>query len=267
MRLRFLVLGLGVIALAVAGLVLWQGREAVAPPAPVATTPTREEPAVAAAPAPTPAPAPPAAPEPQPTAAAPVEEAVVLPALDESDPYVRERLLPNPSQLADWLSREDLVRRFAVVMNYAAVGEIPRRQLAFLAPTGRFPVLARGNGRFVMDPKGFARYDRFVDAFTSVPPKDAAALLTTLAPLLRQALLEIGEPAEEPLATLKDAIRMALATPERDTPAELVQPKVLYKFADPALEALPPLQKQLLRMGPEHIRRIKAYLRQVEATL
>ena len=60
---------------------------------------------------------------------------------------------------------------------------------------------------------------------------------------------------------------MVLATPELLDPVELVQPKARYQFADPALEALPPLQKQLLRMGPEHVRQIKAYLRQVEAAL
>jgi len=263
MRLRFLVLGLLVAALTVAGVVWWQGREAAPPPEPLATAPSPAEPADQVNPAPAPAPAP----EPLPTVEAPVEEEPVLPALDESDPYVREKVLASSPKLADWLDRDELVRRFAVVMDNVAVGDYPRRQLAFLAPAGRFPVLPRGNDRFVMDPKGYARYDRFVALFTSVPPKDAAALLTTLAPLLTQALLEIGEPAEEPLATLRDAISMVLATPELDTPVELVQPKARYQFADPALEALPPLQKQLMRMGPAHVRQIKAYLRQVEAAL
>ncbi len=263
MRLRLLVLGLLVAGLAVAGLVWWQGRAAAPPPAPVTTAPTPGAPAVAVVPAPAPAPAP----EPLPAIAAPAEEPPLLPPLDESDPYVRERLLAGAPKLADWLHREDLVRRFAVVMDNAAVGDLPRRQLAFLAPTGPFPVLARGDDRFVMDPKGYARYDRFVDLFTSVPPEEGAALLTTLAPLLTQALVEIGEPSEEPLATLRDAIAMVVATPELDAPVELVRPKVVYKFADPALEALPPLQKQLIRMGPDHLRRIKAYLRRVDAAL
>jgi len=261
MRLRFVVLGLLVVVLAVAGVVWWQGREATPPPEPVATAPSPEEPADQVKPAPAPAA------EPLPTSEEPVEEKPVLPGLDASDPYVREQLLASSAKLADWLDRDELVRRFAVVMDNAAIGDYPRRQLAFLAPAGRFPVIPRGNDRFVMDPKGYARYDRFVAVFTSVPPKEAAALLTTLAPLLTQALLEIGEPAEEPLATLRDAISMVLATPELDTPVELARPKVRYQFADPTLEALPPLQKQLIRMGPEHVRQIKAYLRQVEAAL
>lgn len=269
MRLRLFILGLVVATVAVAGVVWWPGQEVAPPPAPVDTAQTPEEPAAAVVPAPTPTPAPAlsAAPEPLPTTTAPVKEAVRLPALDESDRYVRERLLPSPSKLADWLNRDDLVRRFAVVMDNAAVGDLPRRQLAFLAPAGPFPVVARSNDRFVMDPTGYARYARFVETFTSVPPEVAAALLTTLAPLLTQALHELGGPSEEPLATLRDAIGMVLATPELDTAVELVRPKVVYQFADPALEALPPLQKQLIRMGPDHLRRIKAYLRQVDAAL
>jgi Protein of unknown function (DUF3014) len=261
MRLRFLVLGLLVAALAITGLVWWQSRETAPPPEPLATAPRPEQPAVEVSPAPTPAP------EPLPAIAEPVAEQPVLPALDESDAYVREELLASSPKLADWLDRDDLVRRFAVMMDNAAVGDVPRRQLTFLAPIGRFPVIATGNDRFTMDPKGYARYDGFVDAFTSVPPADAAAMLTTLVPLFREALAELGEPSEEPLATLRDAIAMVLATPELDTPVELVQPKVMYRFADPTLEALPPLQKQLIRMGPEHVRRIKAYLRQVAAAL
>ena len=48
-----------------------------------------------------------------------------------------------------------------------------------------------------------------------------------------------------------------LATPEIDEPIELERKSVLYVYADPALEDLSPVQKLLLRMGPENIRRIK----------
>jgi hypothetical protein len=263
MRLRFLVLVLLAVVLAVAGVVWWQRREFAPPPAPPTMAQSPEEVAEVVKPAPVPAPPP----APPPAREEPVKEAVVLPPLDASDPYVREELLAMSPRLAEWLDRDDLVRRFAVVMDNAAVGDVQRRQLTFLAPAGRFPVIEWGNDRFIMDPKGYARYDGFVDLFTSVPPAGAAALLTALAPLLRQALTELGQPAEEPLATLRDAVAMMLATPEPDTPVELVRPKVLYRFADPALEALPPLQKQLIRMGPDHVRRIKAYLRQVAAAL
>ena len=263
MRWCLLVFGIMVVVVVVGGVIYWQGQKPVPSPAPVATAPSPEEPAVVVPPPPAPAPAS----QPPPTGAAPVEEQPPLPSLDASDSYVRERLLPHAPQLADWLKRDDLVRRFAVVMDNAAVGDVPRRQLAFLAPVGPFMVIESSDDRFVMDPKGYARYDRFVDLLTSVPPEDAAALLTRIAPLLSQALAEIGEPSEEPLATLRDAIAVMLATPVLDTPVALMQPKAMYKFVDPSLEALPPLEKQLIRMGPDHVRQIKAYLRKVEAAL
>jgi hypothetical protein len=49
-----------------------------------------------------------------------------------------------------------------------------------------------------------------------------------------------------------------LATPEIDDPIPLQHKSVMYTYADPELEKLPSVQKQLLRMGPENTRRIKA---------
>ena len=48
---------------------------------------------------------------------------------------------------------------------------------------------------------------------------------------------------------------------------ELIQPKVFYEYADPALEGLSPLQKQALRMGPENVTRLKAYLTTLRSEL
>jgi hypothetical protein len=193
-------------------------------------------------------------------AAAP--QPLTLPALDESDPFVREQVGALSERLADWLAQEDLVRRFAVVLDNAARGEIPVRQIAFLAPASKYPVRTEGERTFV-DPAGYGRFDPFVDTVLSVPPEQAAALLRTLAPLLREALAELGVARPDPLAAVRAAIRQALLTPEVPAAIELVQPKVLYKYADPALEALPPLQKQLLRMGPANLERVKGHLREV----
>jgi hypothetical protein len=41
----------------------------------------------------------------------------------------------------------------------------------------------------------------------------------------------------------------------------------MYKFADRQLESLTAPQKQLLRTGPENMRRIKAKLRELKETL
>jgi hypothetical protein len=42
---------------------------------------------------------------------------------------------------------------------------------------------------------------------------------------------------------------------------------VMFKFADPQLEGLAAAQKQLLRTGPDNMRRIKAKLREIKEAL
>ena len=47
----------------------------------------------------------------------------------------------------------------------------------------------------------------------------------------------------------------------------LTQPKVLYEFEDPQLEALSAGQKAMLRLGPDNARRVKAKLRALRAEI
>ena len=49
-----------------------------------------------------------------------------------------------------------------------------------------------------------------------------------------------------------------LATPDVAAPIVLVQPNVMYLYADPQLEALSPGQKTLIRMGPANEALLKA---------
>ncbi len=252
-----------VIAVAIIGWALWPSDQS--PPAEVvpvdpAPTPDLEAPEPLD---PTPVEAPPEtaggtgpAEEPEPE--------VVLPPLAQSDPFVRQRLepmsLPEP-----WLEQGDYVRRLAVLVENAARGTYPRRQLAFLAPEGPFRVIERGEAVYI-DPASYDRYDRYVEVLEGVEPDDLAGLLETIEPLLAAALGELGveAPAEDMMET---ALAEVMAVPVLSDDVELVQPNVMYHYADPDLEALSPLQKQVLRMGPDNVRRLQDHLRQVAAAL
>ena len=58
-----------------------------------------------------------------------------------------------------------------------------------------------------------------------------------------------------------------IATPELPQSVSLTQPSVMYRFADPELEAMSVGRKALLRMGPDNARRTKAVLERVRAEL
>lgn len=226
-----------------------------------AATPDAEQPASTVA-EPTPAPgvdeAEQQTPE-QPEYIAPPPPAVVLPSLAESDDFVRAEMeawsLPEV-----WLAREDLISRAAVVIQNAADGGLPRRQLGFLAPSGAYPVLRQGE-RFFVDPQGYQRYDGYLDVLERVPPAQLAELLDLIHPLLQEALALLGD-RRAPQDLVLGAVARVQALPELTGPIELLQPKVVYTYADPALEARPEFDKQLLRMGPDNLARLRAYVQE-----
>jgi hypothetical protein len=231
------------------------------PPAP---EPTVEVPMPVPAPAPDVRVDPIAETPPSPVVEAPIVPEVILPPLNESDAFVLERLADSALPPA-WLEREDLVRRAAVVVENAGRGQIPRRQLAFMAPQGKYPVRTEGERIFV-DPAGYERYDRYLVMLESVPAADLAGILTDGYPLFDEALAELGT-RESLLPQVLSAIDQVLAVPVLEGEVELVQPKVFYEYADPALEELSPLQKQVLRMGPDNVVRLKNYLTELRQAL
>ena len=58
-----------------------------------------------------------------------------------------------------------------------------------------------------------------------------------------------------------------LDVPILEGDVQLVRPKVLYQYADPGLETLSPLQKQVLRAGPQNVDRLQHYLVRLRGAL
>jgi hypothetical protein len=251
MQTRIIMAIAGVIVVLIGGgLWWWKSSQAPVAPAPVST----------------PAETPGKPPEDADVPSTPDVQRPVLPSLESSDEYVRDQVSLLSPGMADWLKQDDLVRRFAVVIDNARVGDYPRRQIVFLTPTAKFPVRQDGD-RMLLDPDGYHRFDSFVDTAISIDPQRAVALVRTLSPLLVEALKELGAKDPDPTIAIRESIEQVLATPDLEGDIEVVQPKVYYQFADPNLEALKPLQKQLLRMGPQNLARIKSYLTQVKGFL
>src|SRR5688572_7553680 len=90
----------------------------------------------------------------------PAEPAVPLPALDQSDGWLRERLrgLSSHADFARWLQGDQLARRGTAALAALAEGRSPREQLPSFAPAGRFAAVERG-GKWYPSPQAYARYD------------------------------------------------------------------------------------------------------------
>lgn len=228
-------------------------RKSTPPPAPVA-----------AAPVPAPAPAPVAAPTPPPAPDVP------LPELAQSDDFLREQakgLSADPG-FAGWLKTRHLLSRVVAGTNLIAAGKIPADSLGFLTPRRRFTAARRGD-RLVVGPKSFARYDALAAAVASIDAKSAAALYQKTVPLFQQACQELGEKTCDYRAAFQRAAAEILQTPSPTGDLEvLAKPNgLIYTYADGALERLDPVQKLVLRMGPQNERKVQDKMREFAAAL
>jgi hypothetical protein len=76
-------------------------------------------------------------------------------------------------------------------------------------------------------------------------------------PLIERAFSELGYQPRQMDGIILTALEQILLAPIIVEPIRLTRESVAYKFADPELESLSPLQKQLVRSGPENTRRIQ----------
>lgn len=193
---------------------------------------------------------------------------VDLPTLDASDPWVREVVgqLSSHPKLASWLLPDELLRRFAAVVDNVASGASPRPHVPFLAPRAPFEV-HRIAGEPHLSEASYQRYDELAAVIGSLDVEGTAALYRSVKPLLQQSLADLGYPDRDFDDVLAEAIRRVLETPVLEQEPALVAGVSSYEFADPRLENLSAAQKHFLRMGPDNLRRVQATARQLAAKL
>ena len=227
--------------------------------------PPKEEPAPAVtAPPPEPPPAPVVteieepAPEPPPLPPEPVEEP--LPRLEESDDAVRDAVgdIPLGTAGQQYLIPGNIIERSASLIYLMAQGDVPYKLLPVSRPKAAFPISDDGT-QVVTDPAGFERYDALTQWLQSLDLESLLSSLEWFIPLFREAWSYYGEdPAAFDMAVVM-TLDLVIATPEIDlSEARLIRKEAVWIFEDPAIEGLAPIQKQVLRMGPENAEVVKA---------
>ncbi len=157
----------------------------------------------------------------------------------------------------------------------ATVDNLPREKAsARLWPAqpvaGRFGVERRGDASAIAAANA-ARYDAFVHFVEGIDMTRAAAFYVRLYPAFQRAYESLGYPGRHFNDRVVAVIDHLLETPEPAEPPRVVltqvkgphapaRPWVMYEFEDAALEARSAGQKILLRVGPDHARRLKARL-------
>ena len=237
----------------------WMGHATVNPEA--ASAPRASIPPVAASSAPAPAGSAASAPMRLPASTA------SLPELRQSDALVLRELgtLVGKPGLA-WLVPSHLILHLVATVDNLTRATVPVQVWPVHPLPGTLRTTGQG-GSLAIAPDNARRYTPYVRLLTAIDPQRAAQAYLRLYPLCEQAWRELGHPHSAFNDRLLAVIANLLQAPEPQGPVLLRQPKVLYTYADPALEAAPAGQKILMRMGLSNERAVKNWLRQFRQAL
>jgi len=190
----------------------------------------------------------------------PVAE-IVLPELESSDFVVRKALSEAAPELAPWLASNGLIRKFMAIANDLSQGLRINKHFSFLKPPQAFAVKQEKSGIFIAD-RSYQRYNALAQAIDHSNSDAMISTYKTFKPLFLQVFSEFSYPEEYSLDMLfNKAITEILSAPIIEGEIPLIKAPLRYQYADPQLEALNPVHKQMLRMGPENTRLIQNKLR------
>jgi hypothetical protein len=188
--------------------------------------------------------------------------------LEEGNMLLRRQLAAagGDANLAKLADAEHPIDLSAALIDGMGRGIILRKMLPLEAPKPAFSVEQKGTTLY-MSTASYARYNTFTDVITGLNSGVLVETFHALRPLLKNAYAELGLDPEDLDNAIIRTLDLVLATPEINEPIAVKTKSVVYVFEDPALEALPAVQKQLLRAGPDNLRRIKQQARMLREGL
>ncbi|MEH6570671.1 MAG: DUF3014 domain-containing protein, partial [Halioglobus sp.] len=196
--------------------------------------------------------------------------------LDDVVPSSRkvvERLAPSPATsdeqlrqvlssagfnalLMPFISDQHPVDISAALIDGLGRGMLLRKILPADPPKTPFGTTVEG-GVTYMSAASYRRYDLYADAIAALDVAVLAEAFHRLRSGYEMAFERLGLDSQDFDNAILRSLDVVLSTPEITEPIALERKSVMYLYVDPELEKLPSAQKQLLRTGPENIRRIK----------
>jgi hypothetical protein len=256
-------IALVLVALGALGYFLWQKNQSSQTTAPIPNAPAQAAPPIAEAP---------------PAVDHPIEQAKgtvppsleqkPLPALMVSDTTMQNALadLFGSATLGKIFYEDTIVHRFVTTVDNLPRKTLPMRYLP-VKPLGGAFVISGSEDGLAIGADNAERYAPYVRIADAVDAKTLVGIYVHFYPLLQQDYRALGYPNGYFNDRLVQTIDDLLAAPDMTAPPTLVQPKILYQYADPDLESRSAGQKVMMRMGSENAARIKAKLREIRAEL
>jgi hypothetical protein len=191
-----------------------------------------------------------------------------LPALADSDSFVfaaLDQLVGNKS-LMKFFHGEKIIHNIVATIDNLPTGRVPMRVMPVKQVPGSF-IVSGSEDDLVIGDRNTSRYTPYVRIAEAIDAKKLVQLYVHLYPLFQQAYEKLGYPKKYFNDRLILAIDDLLSAPVIKGPVKLVQPNVLYQFADPELEERSIGQKILMRTGSRNESIIKSRLRAIKQEL
>ncbi len=187
-----------------------------------------------------------------------------LPVLGDSDVAMREALagLFGKKSLTEFFYTDLMIRRVVATIDNLPRKKAPVRMMPVKPVPRPFARLGKADNT-VISPGNSARYAAYVRIAQAVDAPNLVDTYIRFYPLLQRAYEELGFPKGYFNDRLIETLDDLLDAPGIKGPIKLAQPKVMYEFADPALEARSAGQKIMIRMGNENAAKVKAKLREI----
>ncbi len=194
--------------------------------------------------------------------------AIPLPELDDSDEEVFDHLaeLLGVEALRPLLVIDAILRNFVVTVDNLPRSHVSERQRPINPIAGSFMV-AGPDDALLLNPENYDRYQSLVRLLEATDPRATALLYRRYYPLLQEAYEELGHPDESFHRRLLEVVEHLLEAPQPRGAIALVQPNVLYEYADERLESLSAGHRILIRIGPQNATIVKTWLRALLAQL
>jgi len=191
-----------------------------------------------------------------------------LPALMVSDTTMQNTLadLFGPASLGKVFYEDAIIHRFVTTVDNLPRKTVPQRNLPVKPIAGPLATSTKDDNVSISADNA-SRYTPYVQMAAAIDAKNLVSAYVHFYPLIQQDYRDLGYPKGYFNDRLIDAIDDLLAAPESTDPLQLVQPKVLYQYSDPELEARSAGQKIMIRMGAENATKIKTKLQEIRREL
>ena len=191
-----------------------------------------------------------------------------LPQLGESDSFILEALasLMGKESVMKIFRVEQIIHNIVVTIDNLPNQSLPVNAMPITPVPGNL-VASVTDGEMSLSPTNAARYTSYVHLAGVVNTEKLVALYLRLYPLFQKSYEELGYPNKYFNDRVIEVIDNLLAAPDIKEPVKLVQPKIVYVYADPDLEGRSIGQRTLMRIGSENEAKVKTKLQEIRQEL